>query len=458
MVYFNISFSGRTLDMDPNTILDEHTVEGIDDGGDAAVYLAKEEETRFPILVWWMPFTGYKRIVRHCTLGSCLFTHSRTELDNPLTEGIMFYGTRIDWKDLPLPRKPNHLWNVIHEESPKNNLVLATPEAMSLFNYTATCSRYSSYPLITQYLISLDTIRTPLKYTPSEKSKNGLALVMYLSSDCGVPSDRDSYVTLLMKHMKVDSYGKCLNNKELPQHLQDPISGMFSQDLLDIIGQYKFFLSFENAICEDYITEKLWRTFEAGSVPVYMGSPSVKDWAPDDHSLIMVDDFASPQALADYLKYLDNNDAEYGKFLAYKNHGVTNQRLIDHMTEREWFVRDKTGKKRNFIEGFECNVCNRVHKRLNAGKSSLPQEIANRSHYNYSDVKPSVKIHTISEQFHHPGHSRMNSWKFEYECASNKAKTIVPVIQRGGSSEDVHKLLSKCCNDLSVPRDWMVTT
>ena len=31
------------------------------------------------------------------------------------------------------------------------------------------------------------------------------------------PSDRDIYVKALMEHIKVDSYGSCLHNKDLPE-------------------------------------------------------------------------------------------------------------------------------------------------------------------------------------------------------------------------------------------------
>ena len=36
----------------------------------------------------------------------------------------------------------------------------------------------------------------------------------------------------------------------------------------------------ENAVCEDYITEKFWRSFYVGTVPIVYGSPTIKvfDW------------------------------------------------------------------------------------------------------------------------------------------------------------------------------------
>jgi hypothetical protein len=58
--------------------------------------------------------------------------------------------------------------------------------------------------------------------------------------------------------------------------LVDPIEGMSHTDFLNIIAQYKFSLAMENAVCSDYITEKMWRPLVAGSVPIVFGSPHVK--------------------------------------------------------------------------------------------------------------------------------------------------------------------------------------
>lgn len=50
---------------------------------------------------------------------------------------------------------------------------------------------------------------------------------------------------------------------------------MMADDTLRLVAKYKFVLALENGICDDYITEKLWRPLIAGSVPVYVGSPTV---------------------------------------------------------------------------------------------------------------------------------------------------------------------------------------
>ena len=359
------------------------------------VFLPPEaSDNDLPILIWWTPFTPYNRIVKNCVQGSCIITHSRTELTNPRTEGFIFYGTDLKWTDLPLPRNRSHHWALLHEESPKNNWGFAFEEGISLFNITSTPSRYSSYPLVTQYLESLQAFLRPLKHSTSEKSRGDIGLVMYLHSDCDPPSDRDSYVSELMKYVKVDSYGKCLHNKDLPEHLRNPVTSMDSDELVDIIAQYKFTLAMENAICDDYITEKFWRPLYAGSVPIVKGSPTVTDWAPSEHSVILIDNYKSPKELADYLLYLDKNDDEYEKYLMYKHYGVTNLNLIETMNSREWGMDgDHDIRYINHIEGFECYVCDQVIERRAMKKKGLHVDplIAHRNHYACEYPKPMVK-------------------------------------------------------------------
>ena len=409
------------------------------------VYLKKEAETRYPIIVWWVPLPPEQRVIKKCSIGSCLFTQSRTEYDNPLTEGFMFYGTTIQWDDLPLPRKPNHKWFLFHEESPKNSIILQSAAGISLFNYTATCSRHSSYPLVTQHLESIEWLLDPVRHPPSAKSKGDIGLVMYLHSDCNVPSDRDSYAAELMKYVKLDSYGTCLHNKDLPEHLRDPVDGMESPDLVRIISQYKFVLAFENAICDDYITEKLWRTFRAGSVPIYKGSPSVMDWAPDDHSIILVDDFSSPRELAKYLIYLDDNDDEYEKYLTYKKQGVTNERLLEDMKNRNYDINYMTATKPDMVEGFQCYICDRLHERIKLkehlkSEEYLPKVIADKSHYNSYPVRPSLNIVENGEP--REGLGIPNFWKDHFSCGEREAIAISSAIAAGGNASDIKAILS----------------
>lgn len=41
------------------------------------------------------------------------------------------------------------------------------------------------------------------------------APILYIQSDCDTASDRDRYVLELMKYIRIDSYGTCINNARL---------------------------------------------------------------------------------------------------------------------------------------------------------------------------------------------------------------------------------------------------
>lgn len=239
------------------------------------------KEVRDPVILWWTPFTGDQGTSRQCGSVSCFFTQDRRFQYHPLTKVLMFYGSNINVTDLPLPRNGNSvLWAVLHEESPRNTPILSHDDVLHLFNYSSTFSRFSNFPLTTQYLKDLNVLQDKSYLVPVEVKtslQTSLAPVVYIQSDCSTPLDRDSYVVELSKYINIDSYGACLHNRDLPDRLKNPMATMLSGELIKFIAKYKFSLSFENAECEDYITEKLWRPLIAGSVPIYIGSPSVRD-------------------------------------------------------------------------------------------------------------------------------------------------------------------------------------
>lgn len=92
----------------------------------------------------------------------------------------------------------------------------------------------------------------------------------------------------------------------------------------DCIKDYKFYLSFENSNCRYYITEKFYTNgLGSGLLPIVMGAPR-KDYeekAPYN-SFIHVDDFASPEELANYLHLLDKNDHLYNEYFEWIGTGV----------------------------------------------------------------------------------------------------------------------------------------
>ena len=82
---------------------------------------------------------------------------------------------------------------------------------------------------------------------------------------------------------------------------------------------YKFYLSFENSFCNDYITEKFWKVLSFNVIPVVMGSGNYSKYAPPK-SFINIQDFGSEKELADYLIYLNSNVTAYAEYFEWKNY------------------------------------------------------------------------------------------------------------------------------------------
>ena len=58
--------------------------------------------------------------------------------------------------------------------------------------------------------------------------------------------------------------------------LANPLKKMMDPEFFEFLSRYKFVFAIENAICDDYMTEKLWRPLHIGSVPIVLGSSRVQ--------------------------------------------------------------------------------------------------------------------------------------------------------------------------------------
>ncbi|XP_073990273.1 GDP-fucose protein O-fucosyltransferase 3-like isoform X2 [Rhodnius prolixus] len=373
------------------------------------------------IVLWWTPFLDEPgRIIRCGNYSRCFLTSNRKYKDDPRLKALLFYGSLFNQSDLPLERN-SKLWGLLHEESPRNTPLLSHEVILSLFNYSSTFSRFSDLPLTLQYLPSLDDL-TDQKYLVSFEAKSNLedklAPVVYIQSDCVTPNNRDSYVYELMNHINVDSYGECLNNKKLPVSLSNPLETMMSDELLHFVSKYKFAIAFENSVCDDYITEKLWRPLIAGTVPIYYGSPSAKDWLPDNDSAIFVTEFNSPKDLAEYLIFLANNSTAYNKHRKHKiDQKIANNYLIKKFRPYEWTTENDSG---TIVEEFECLLC------MNSFNTNI--SIVNKKHYDCPiPVSMVDRKYNISNWWHRDYHvtkcEALALRKFMYNIDKNYEKS-----------------------------------
>ena len=107
-----------------------------------------------------------------------------------------------------------------------------------------------------------------------------------------------------MSTWQVDIYGGC-------GHLY---CGSTDQCMKMLREDYKFVLAFENSLCTDYVTDKLYSALENSVVPVVYGGANYHSYAPVN-SYIDARDFNSPKHLAEYLHLLNRNDHLYSNYV-----------------------------------------------------------------------------------------------------------------------------------------------
>ncbi len=107
--------------------------------------------------------------------------------------------------------------------------------------------------------------------------------------------------------------------------------------------KYKFYFSFENSICEDYVTEKFFEIMNHDIVPVVYGGANYSRIAPA-HSYIDALQF-TPETLAQYFKVLDANDQQlYNENFWWKGHYAV-----------------ESGVEQMARHGF-CDLCKKLHQ------------------------------------------------------------------------------------------------
>jgi hypothetical protein len=207
-----------------------------------------------------------------------------------------------------MPIKPlGQIWVAWSMECDENYPLLRDAAFMRHFDFSMTYRLDSDFPV--PYVDSrLDTaLRQGGKVGASQ------ALVAAFISSGYNRSGRQEYFQELARWLPIDSYGKFMRNRTLPLDV-----GVASK--LATLAGYKFTLAFENACGQDYVTEKFFDPMTVGSVPIYLGAPNIKDFAPGKCCYIDIRDFSEPQSLAHYILQLGADDAAYRQYLDWKEH------------------------------------------------------------------------------------------------------------------------------------------
>ncbi|XP_024913937.1 alpha-(1,3)-fucosyltransferase 9-like [Cynoglossus semilaevis] len=252
------------------------------------------------VLLWMWPF-GVKHPLScdEFNITGCHVTVDKSVYHQ--AHGVLFHHRDIGNTVMPTELRPwFQKWIWFNMESPVYSGVL--PSLDNVFNLTM------SYRLDSTILIPYGTLELLQSKRESLELPAKNKLLCWIVSHWEQRLERVRYFQELKKYINVSLYGNAFGN------------AVGDDDYKDIVSSCKFYLAFENSVCKDYISEKLFLPLELGTVPVVLGPPrkNYERVVPPD-SFIHVDDFSSPKQLVERLLYLDQNNEEYLKLLEWKN-------------------------------------------------------------------------------------------------------------------------------------------
>ncbi|CAM1321091.1 FUT7 (predicted) [Pycnogonum litorale] len=271
------------------------------------------------ILLWGenlKPYEGRKMFTK-CPGEPCTTTTNKSYAEK--AKAVLFSIPSLG-SNPKLPRKyENQTWIYLNLESPQTDIrqrgMKRFASFQNMFDWTMCHMRDSDIvtPYFTIKRIASNDSENLLDFTSSIRSKikKKTRLVAWFVTNFDVtPSERHDVVKKLISHgIRVDVYGpsgryKCPRSK-----------GTKCLELLD--RKYKFYLSFENSICKDYVTEKFYKILPYDVVPIVFGGGDYRSIVPPS-SFVDVTTFDSIKDVAEFIKRLDKDDKLYEKYFEWK--------------------------------------------------------------------------------------------------------------------------------------------
>ena len=207
-----------------------------------------------------------------------------------------------------LQRPANQRWVMLAAESPLNvpQNSLRYLDRYGPVNWTATYMKDSDVPSPYYYVVpgvyhgGFDRTRNYLA------GRTGMATI--LVSNCWAPG-RMKWIMKIKQYIDVQVYGLCGFN-------------FCHRSCMSKLKKYKFYLSFENSYCHDYITEKIGtNAFGNDIIPVVIADVDFTDTSViPPGSAISALDFPSVKELTDYMKRVGSNSTLYNEYFKWHSH------------------------------------------------------------------------------------------------------------------------------------------
>ena len=278
----------------------------------------------------------------NCPIARCWTTDDRNSMAMEDFDAIVFHLRTVQMDDLPQRRSVHQRYVFWSLESPQYNMQDMEP-LNGLFNWTMTyrwdsdivqpygwVEPVGAFGVASKPQEVAEAVRV---YRQGALPKTKRKMVAWFVSNCQSKSRREQYVEVLARYITVDIYGRC-GPLRCDQINMERCYEMLQTD-------YKFYLSFENSMCDDYVTEKFLSVLRYDVVPIVFGGANYSKMAPP-FSYIDARDFESARQLVDYLRRLDDDDELYNRYFWWKAH----YRVRNHVTDLKLTM---------------CGLCARLH-------------------------------------------------------------------------------------------------
>lgn len=285
-----------------------------------------------------------------CDFTNCTLSDNRSYMDN--SHAVIFHSRFLS---KVVPKKRNgQIWIIWTLESPANDGDLREKWRKEM-DWSATYRTDSD--IYVQRMLKLRD--KPIVRNYSEIFRKKTKLVSWTVSNCKTPSKRRKYVEELKKYIDIDIYGRrCGGNNEFCKKKTE--MGCH----VSLSSDHKFHLGFENSICKEYITEKVFFNFLDNNSMIYVarGAPNLQEFIPKN-TVIHTSNFRNPKHLAQFLIKLGSNETEYTSYLRetdkYYLFGNRKTRAFCQMCEllNTYKERNYSGNGRNFNAWYRKGTC-----------------------------------------------------------------------------------------------------
>ncbi|XP_030381072.1 alpha-(1,3)-fucosyltransferase C [Scaptodrosophila lebanonensis] len=308
----------------------------------ATIAESKIEDSNIRSILLWTSFFGDERWklskdtlepeqfrdLLHCPIHQCLISNRRDLLPSIEDYDAIVFHVAEPFSllhSVPARRKAHQAYVFALMEPPGETKHRLSDERF-FYNLTMTYRLDSDIVWPYSELVEMDTgtlvapTAEPHWRTPPANWHDAAAWRLWLGktkmaawfvSHCDTLSQREGLVAALQQQqIAVDIFGKC---GPLSCELGDAHCG----DMLDT--DYKFYFAFENSLCTDYVTEKLYRALQHYVIPVVFGGANYTRFLPP-YSYIDAENFKSVDDLARHLQLVANDGREYVRYFWWRRY------------------------------------------------------------------------------------------------------------------------------------------